>query len=63
MWFSAIYILLMLSLVGCIVPRLFVYWRGVRAQPPKAPKNLTRLPEHRELDGDDDHPRDRGRRG
>ena len=24
-WFSAIYILLMLSLVGCIVPRLFVY--------------------------------------
>jgi cytochrome c biogenesis protein len=52
-WFSAIYILLMVSLVGCIIPRLFVYWRGVRAQPPKAPKNLSRLPEHRELDGDD----------
>ena len=52
-WFSAIYILLMISLVGCIVPRLFVYWRGVRAQPPQAPKNLTRLPQHRELDGDD----------
>ena len=46
-WFSAIYILLMISLVGCIVPRLLVYWRGVRAQPPKAPKNLSRLPEHR----------------
>ena len=30
-WFSAIYILLMVSLVGCIVPRLRVYWRGVRA--------------------------------
>ena len=27
-WFSAIYILLMISLVGCIVPRTFVYWRG-----------------------------------
>ena len=27
-WFSAIYILLMISLVGCIVPRLRVYWRG-----------------------------------
>ena len=45
-WFSAIYILLMVSLVGCIVPRLRVYWRGVRAQPPKAPRNLARLPEH-----------------
>jgi cytochrome c biogenesis protein len=52
-WFSAIYILLMISLVGCIVPRLRVYWRGVRAQPPKAPKNLTRLPQHRELEADD----------
>lgn len=52
-WFSAIYILLMISLVGCIVPRLRVYWRGVRAQPPKAPKNLARLPQHRELDADD----------
>ena len=59
-WFSAIYILLMISLVGCIVPRLFVYWRGVRAQPPKAPKNLSRLPEHRELDGGRHHSRDRG---
>ena len=49
-WFSAIYILLMISLVGCFVPRLRVYWRGVRAQPPKAPKNLSRLPEHREVE-------------
>ncbi len=48
-WFSAIYILLMISLVGCFVPRMRVYWRGVRAQPPKAPKNLSRLPEHREV--------------
>jgi cytochrome c biogenesis protein len=45
-WFSAIYILLMISLVGCIVPRTFHYWRGLRAQPPAAPRNLTRLPEH-----------------
>jgi cytochrome c biogenesis protein len=52
-WFSAIYILLMISLVGCIVPRLRVYWRGVRMQPPKAPKNLSRLPQYRELDADD----------
>ncbi len=46
-WFSAIYILLMISLVGCVVPRLRVYWRAMRAQPPKAPRNLSRLPESR----------------
>lgn len=45
-WFSAIYILLMLSLVGCILPRLVVYARALRARPPKAPRNLTRLPVH-----------------
>jgi cytochrome c biogenesis protein len=45
-WFSAIYILLMLSLVGCIVPRTFVYLRGIRAKPPGTPRNLSRLPDH-----------------
>lgn len=44
-WFSAIYILLMISLVGCIIPRLFVYARAVRARPPRAPRHLSRLPE------------------
>ncbi|GAB3025544.1 cytochrome c biosynthesis protein [Nocardioides flavus (ex Wang et al. 2016)] len=44
-WFSSIYILLMISLVGCIVPRLFVYARALRARPPRAPRHLTRLPE------------------
>lgn len=46
-WFSAIYILLMVSLVGCILPRTRIYWRGMRARPPKAPRNLSRLPESR----------------
>ena len=45
-WFAAIYILLVISLVGCIVPRSFGYWRGMRAQPPPAPRNLARLPAH-----------------
>ncbi len=45
-WFSAIYILLMISLVGCIIPRTRVYWRAMRAQPPRAPRNLGRLPDH-----------------
>ena len=46
-WFSAIYILLMVSLVGCVLPRLRIYWRGMRARPPRAPRNLSRLPESR----------------
>ncbi len=45
-WFAAIYLLLMVSLVGCIVPRLFGYWRSYRREPPAAPRNLTRLPDH-----------------
>ncbi|MDP3967338.1 MAG: cytochrome c biogenesis protein ResB [Nocardioides sp.] len=43
-WFSAIYLLLMASLVGCILPRTRVYWRALRARPPRAPRNLTRMP-------------------
>jgi cytochrome c biogenesis protein len=46
-WFSAIYLLLMISLVGCILPRSQIYWRGMRARPPRAPRNLSRLPESR----------------
>jgi len=46
-WFSAIYILLMISLLGCVVPRLKIYWRGMRARPPRVPRNLARLPESR----------------
>ena len=45
-WFAAIYLLLMVSLVGCIIPRLGVYWRAYRRPPPDAPRNLTRLPDH-----------------
>lgn len=49
-WFSAIYILLMVSLVGCIIPRTGVYWRALRARPPRAPRHLSRLPEHASYD-------------
>lgn len=45
-WFAAIYILLIVSLLGCIIPRLFVYAGALRAQPPAAPRNLSRLPSH-----------------
>lgn len=42
-WYSAVYILLFISLIGCVVPRLGVHWRAMRSQPPAAPKNLSRL--------------------
>lgn len=45
-WFSAVYLLLMVSLVGCILPRIAVYARGVRTPPPATPRRLARLPEH-----------------
>ena len=53
-WFSAIYILLMVSLVGCIIPRLRIYWRGLQARPPRTPRNLSRLPESRTFTVDED---------
>lgn len=45
-WFAAIYLLLMVSLIGCIIPRAGVHWRAMRAQPPRAPRRLTRLEAH-----------------
>ena len=44
-WFSAIYLLLFVSLIGCILPRVMVYARALRTPPPKLPSRLDRLPE------------------
>ncbi|WP_217170110.1 cytochrome c biogenesis protein ResB [Streptomyces sp. AC512_CC834] len=43
-WFSAIYILLFTSLVGCIVPRTWQFVGQLRGRPPRAPRRLNRLP-------------------
>ncbi|MFD4033950.1 cytochrome c biogenesis protein ResB [Streptomyces sp. NPDC058637] len=43
-WFSAIYILLFVSLIGCIVPRTGQFVGQLRGRPPGAPKKLNRLP-------------------
>ncbi|MFF4506239.1 cytochrome c biogenesis protein ResB [Streptomyces sp. NPDC001401] len=43
-WFSAIYILLFVSLIGCIIPRTWQFVGQLRGRPPGAPKRLTRLP-------------------
>lgn len=49
-WFSAIYILLFISLVGCIIPRTTHHINALRAAPPKTPKNLSRLEGYRRVD-------------
>src|SRR5690349_21127768 len=45
-WFSAIYLLLFISLVGCLVPRTAEYAKSLRAKPVATPRNLSRLPHH-----------------
>jgi len=44
-WFAAIYLLLFVSLVGCLVPRIRQHAKAVARKPLPAPKNLDRLPE------------------
>jgi cytochrome c biogenesis protein len=44
-WFSAIYLLLFVSLIGCLVPRIRVHARALARKPLPAPRNLDRLPE------------------
>ncbi|WP_079408364.1 cytochrome c biogenesis protein ResB [Streptomyces sp. 3211] len=43
-WFSAIYILLFVSLIGCILPRTWQFAGQVNSRPPNAPKRLDRMP-------------------
>ncbi|WP_084701534.1 cytochrome c biogenesis protein ResB [Cryptosporangium arvum] len=43
-WFAAIYLLLFISLVGCLVPRIRVHARAMVKRPPAAPRHLDRLP-------------------
>jgi len=45
-WFSAIYILLFISLIGCVVPRAIAHYKAMRSQPPRTPQRLSRLPEY-----------------
>jgi cytochrome c biogenesis protein len=42
-WFSSIYLLLFVSLIGCVIPRTKHHLQALRAQPPKTPARLGRL--------------------
>ncbi len=46
-WFSAIYLLLFLSLVGCVIPRIKHHFKALRSRPPRTPVHLSRLDDHR----------------
>jgi len=41
-WFTAIYLLLFASLIGCIIPRTITYARAIRRPPSAAPTSLAR---------------------
>jgi cytochrome c biogenesis protein len=43
-WFAAIYLLLFISLAGCVLPRAYRLARSSRQPPPRAPRHLGRLP-------------------
>ncbi len=45
-WFAAIYLLLFISLLGCLTPRTIEQLRGLRAPVVATPRNLARLPHH-----------------
>ncbi|MCK7642428.1 cytochrome c biogenesis protein ResB [Corynebacterium sp. CCM 8835] len=45
-WYTAIYVLLFISLIGCILPRSIEHYRSMRSRPVRTPRNLSRLPHH-----------------
>lgn len=53
-WFSSIYLLLFVSLIGCIVPRSIHHFKALRARPPKTPARLKRLAGYRSTDVETD---------
>ncbi|KJC63579.1 cytochrome c biogenesis protein ResB [Agreia bicolorata] len=42
-WFSSVYLLLFISLVGCVIPRTKHHFDALRSAPPKTPARLNRL--------------------
>ena len=45
-WFAAIYLLLFVSLIGCLSSRLRLHARALRTPPPEVPRVLAKLPAH-----------------
>lgn len=53
-WFAAIYLLLCISLIGCIVPRTAEFVSSARKPPPPAPSRLSRMPAYAQVAADED---------
>ncbi|MCP2261737.1 cytochrome c biogenesis protein [Streptoalloteichus tenebrarius] len=55
-WFAAVYLMLFVSLIGCIAPRTVEFAQQLRAEPSLTPRRLTRMPHHAraEVDADPD---------
>lgn len=48
-WFSAIYLLLFISLIGCVLPRALVHFKESLAQPTLVPRYLDKMPHYEKL--------------
>ena len=53
-WFSAIYILLFVSLVGCVLPRTQGHLNALRAKPVETPQKLERMPAYLSVPAESD---------
>ena len=53
-WFASVYLLLFISLIGCVLPRIRQHAKSLMAPPPPAPRRMTRLPASREFHSDAD---------
>ena len=51
-WFSAIYILLFISLIGCVIPRVIEHGKSMLKPPPAAPSRLERMEYHQVFTGE-----------
>ena len=49
-WFSAIYLLLFISLIGCVLPRSIEHLKAIGAKPPLTPKYLDRMEFYTEME-------------
>lgn len=51
-WFSAIYILLFISLIGCVIPRVIEHSKSLFIKPPAAPSRLEKMEFFQTFPGD-----------
>jgi cytochrome c biogenesis protein len=52
-WFAAVYLLLFVSLAGCVLPRAWAHAKAMRARPVAVPRRLDRMPVSRTVTVDE----------